>query len=203
LGNPQAQHHIVRPGLPGILKPGTPRRQGNRAKESLHDEGCEEVVVPCGGFSLQAHGAFCGGVRGAFNRSLRILLLVGTARRLTIDGDDAGRRSSRDPSGEHCLRRKYHPNDRARACRRERAGTGARIRVSFNQTAQYRRKSPLQRAPRAALCDIDDETKPQFPLQPPPSPSSVVRIRRSPQPWGRTHILGTPLLRDGSCRHST
>jgi len=37
--------------------------QGNRVKESsFRDEACEEVVVPCGGFALQAHGAFCGGV---------------------------------------------------------------------------------------------------------------------------------------------
>jgi len=28
----------------------------------IRDETCEEVVVPCGGFALQAHGAFCGGV---------------------------------------------------------------------------------------------------------------------------------------------
>src|SRR5450631_1986909 len=39
------------------------RRQGNRVKESsFRDEACEEVVVPCGGFALQAHGAFCGGI---------------------------------------------------------------------------------------------------------------------------------------------
>ena len=29
---------------------------------SFRDEACEEVVVPCGGFALQAHGAVCGGV---------------------------------------------------------------------------------------------------------------------------------------------
>jgi hypothetical protein len=39
------------------------KTQGNRVKESsFRDEACEEVVVPCGGFALQAHGAFCGGV---------------------------------------------------------------------------------------------------------------------------------------------
>src|ERR1019366_4825076 len=39
------------------------KRQGNRVKESsFRDEACEEVVVPCGGFALQAHGAFCGGI---------------------------------------------------------------------------------------------------------------------------------------------
>jgi hypothetical protein len=37
--------------------------EGNRVKESsFRNEACEEVVVPCGGFALQAHGAFCGGI---------------------------------------------------------------------------------------------------------------------------------------------
>lgn len=31
-------------------------------EESFRDEAFEEVVVPRGGFTLQAHGALCGGV---------------------------------------------------------------------------------------------------------------------------------------------
>ena len=35
--------------------------QGNRVKDLCGDEACEEVVVPCGGFSPEAEGIFAGG----------------------------------------------------------------------------------------------------------------------------------------------
>jgi hypothetical protein len=47
----------------GVLRFDAGVAQGTRVKESsFRDEACEEVVVPCGGFALQAHGAFCGGI---------------------------------------------------------------------------------------------------------------------------------------------
>jgi hypothetical protein len=37
-------------------------RQGNRVKELCGDEACEEVVVPGGGFALEAEGVLAGGL---------------------------------------------------------------------------------------------------------------------------------------------
>src|SRR5664279_6271772 len=101
-------------------------------------------------------------------------------------------------------RQKYRPDDRARACCRETAGTGARIRVSFDRTARCRQRFPLPREPRAdttagfrpadkAPCRAgadpatpgnDPEKQwfrllPRIPPQPLPSPSSVVPNQRT------------------------